>query len=144
MTVESEAVYFVSRSDGVEGKDMRVYFAPLDPGLVVPKEVVRVRSMLSQGRRFWEMVTDKLRTEAPEDTTLTPSNLSEVGASIEQFMHENPIGGITLDCDAPDEIKTTIHDIQESISKTNGLLLSHHLGIRVQQEDTRPMPGMYL
>ncbi|HUC95631.1 MAG TPA: hypothetical protein VMR76_01575 [Candidatus Saccharimonadia bacterium] len=147
MTAEDQLEYLIARNDTEDVKRLRIFYAPICGGLVVPKEVLRVVTRDSiLGGKVWQLMTGKLDHTEVTVPTIEPSSIEQVGEKLGEFMKANPIGGMIIDGDAPDEIREKI----ESVSSANALEtvqdLAELLGVEVGdiKEDTRPWPGMYL
>ncbi len=132
-------------TEGREGKTLSVFHAPLRDRFTVPKEVLRVRSKGAfASKALWRLVTGSPTSSAYDNLSFEPCTIDQVGNSIDSFMREETTGGIFLDNEAPEEIRSTLGTVEENLTRESRQALTEFLGLDLQPEDDRPFPGQYL
>ncbi len=148
MAVESQEEYFVSKTDGVEGKTLSVFYAPISNKFTVPREVLIIKSHSNHtSRQLWELiVTGRLSNETFDLPTIEPSSINQVGQNLDLFMRTERAGGIFIDAEAPEDIHNTLKEVERNLTAEAQSTLADLLGIEITPvtEDKRPLPGLYL
>ena len=147
MGIETQSEYFVSKSEGVDGKTLSIFHAPPAEGFAIPKEVLRVRSAGDfASRSLWNLITGNLSTGDYDTPSFEPSSVEQVSRSLDEFMRTQSAGGIFVDDEAPDEIKNALQAVEEALNAESKTTLADLMGIDIQTtfEDDRPYPGLYL
>ena len=145
--IETQVQYFVAKSEGLEGIDLSIFYAPLTDKLVIPKEVLRARGMETVARSsLWKILTDDLSSREFNEPTLEPSSIEQVGNSIEIFLRSQSRVALYVDEDSPSEIKETLQIVAETLDPEDASNLASFLGLGVSTtiNDDQLLRGQYL
>lgn len=121
MTNPTPTEYLLSSSvEPSGGETLRVFHAPTDQLLVIPREVLRATGRpnpIENIHRLLGLMAGELvggDTPDPQET-ISPSSLEEVKASLARFIRDKA-DTLTIDDEAPLALKSTVRTIREELA----------------------------